>query len=318
MKSFTFSILVYNHEKWIREHLESIKYLIERYKPPVVDILISDDASSDKSKAIIDDWLLLHSYLFRSIHKIYNTKNIGTVSCCKKIIKECKTDILKITAGDDVYSFKNIFMLSNDNNESSIVSGIPLYIRDGELTNDTKSDLLHVSSSIIYRDKSRFDMLHATNAPNILYNLNQLRQVIDHPLFEKIKIVEDLLIQVLLSYKKFTFTQIYTPFVYYRRTEGSSYLIKGSQFDKDQKEILNFQISKSQFFTKFLLKNKYFCFGVKNKFFKYLLNVPFYIFVFKFLLNLKEILKYTIFFRKKNNLNNHKSHYSLIKKTCSE
>ena len=312
MKSFTFSILVYNQEDWILEHLESIKYLILQYKPPLVDLIISDDKSIDGSRDLMDRWLASNSNLFRNIIKIYNEVNIGTVACTKNLVVNCKTDILKITAGDDVYSFENIFFFSDFFENFSIVSGLPYYLKGNSLINDKFSNILHIASSLIYRGRNRFKMLHATNAPNIIYNLGQLRGVIDNPLFTKVKIVEDLLIQVLLSNKQFSFKQIYIPLVYYRRTLGSAYLIKGSQFDFDQRAIIEFQISKSSWPKRLLLHNKYFCFGIKNKAIKYLISIPFYIFLLKSLLKMPVIRKYTKLFSKRNNLNLHKDHYFLI------
>jgi hypothetical protein len=317
MKSFTFSILVFNHEEWILEHLESIKYLVLKYKPPIVDLLISDDKSIDRSRKLVDCWLVSNGHLFRNIEKIYNEVNVGTVICTKNIIKKCETDLLKITAGDDVYSFENIFHYSNMFCRSSIVSGLPYYLKDSNLTNETFSNVLHITSSLIYRDYNRFDMLHATNAPNILYNVGQLREIIDSSLFDRVKLVEDLLIQVLLSSRKFSFTQLYIPLVYYRRTSGSSYLIKGSQFDFDQRAIMDFQIYKSSCFKKLFLRNKYFCFGIKNKSVKYLVNIPFYIFLIKSILKFPKIIKKLSYFNKYNDISIHKRHYSLIAKAAN-
>lgn len=317
MKSFTFSILVFNHEKWILEHLESIRYLILRYQPPIVDLLISDDKSMDGSRDLIDSWLASNDHFFRNIRKIYNDENLGTVICTKAIIRECETDILKITAGDDVYSFENIFHYSDIFCESSIVSGLPYYLKDANLTNDLSSNIMHIASSVIYSDHDRFDMLHATNAPNILYNLGRLREVIDAPLFDKVKIVEDLLIQVLLSDQQFSFTQLYVPLVYYRRTLGSAYLVKGSQFDFDQRTIINFQISKSSWFKSLVLRNKYFCFGIKNKAIKYLVNVPFYIFLLKSILKSRLIRKHLLDFNKNNSLCLHMAHYTAITRAAN-
>ena len=317
MKSFTFSILVFNHEEWILEHLESIKYLILRYQPPIVDLIISDDKSIDRSRGLIESWLASNGHFFRNIRKIYNDQNLGTVLCTKNIVKKCQTDILKITAGDDVYSFENIFYYSDVFWESSIVSGIPYYLRDSILIDETFSNILHIASSVIYSDRDRFNMLHATNAPNIIYNLGQIREVIDAPLFDRVKIVEDLLIQVLLSHQQFSFTQLYVPLVYYRRTSGSAYLIKGSQFDFDQRTIINFQISKSSWFKSLVLRNKYFCFGIKNKAVKYLVNIPFYIFLFKSILKVRLIRKHLLSFNKNNNLCLHRAHYSAITRAAT-
>lgn len=317
MKSFTFSILVFNHEEWILEHLESIKYLILRYQPPIVDLIISDDKSMDRSRGLIESWLASNGHFFRNIRKIYNDQNMGTVLCTKNIVKKCQTDILKITAGDDVYSFENIFHYSDVFWESSIVSGIPYYLRDSILINETFSNILHIASSVIYSDRDRFNMLHATNAPNIIYNLGQIRDVIDAPLFDRVKIVEDLLIQVLLSHQQFSFTQLHVPLVYYRRTSGSAYLIKSSQFDFDQRAIINFQISKSSWFRSMVLRNKYFCFGIKNKAVKYLVNIPFYIFLFKSIWKVRLIRKHLLSFNKNNNLCLHMAHYSAITRAAT-
>jgi glycosyltransferase involved in cell wall biosynthesis len=312
MKSFTFSVLVYNHEDYVVEHLESIKYLIDRYRPSLVDLIVSDDKSMDGSRELIDSWLRSNDHFFRNILKIYNEANLGTVACTKNIVEKCETDVLKITAADDVYSFENIFYYSNVFGDSSIVSGLPYYLRGTNLASETFSNAIHIASSIIYKGHERFEMLHATNAPNVIYNLGQLRKVIDSPLFDRVKIVEDLLIQVLLSKDEFRFTQLYVPLVYYRRTLGSAYLIQGSQFDVDQRTILEFQISQANWFKGMLLQNKYFCFGIENRFVKYIANLPFYIFLLKSLLNFRRILRHLTVFSKKNDLSLHKSHYSLI------
>tara|TARA_Y100000768_G_scaffold385395_2_gene371423 strand:- start:277 stop:1248 length:972 start_codon:yes stop_codon:yes gene_type:complete len=313
MKSFTFAVLVYNHEKWILEHLESIKYLINRYKPSIVDIIINDDSSNDNSINIINSWLEKNSDLFRQTIKIYNQKNIGTVSSTKNIINQCKTENLKITAGDDVYSFENIFYFSENFLDSQIISGIPYYLEQGELFNSNYSNALHLASSIIYKNNKRFSYLHATNAPNIIYSLNKLKEAIHHPLFKKIKLVEDLLIQVLISEEDFKFMQINKIFVYYRRTVGSTYLIKESQFCKDQQAIMKYQISKSGIIESLIIKNKYFCFGIRNKIFKYLFNLPFYIFIIKTFLNSFKVIKDLVSFNVDNSLKLHKKHYYQIK-----
>jgi glycosyltransferase involved in cell wall biosynthesis len=312
LKTFTFSVLAFNHGEWILEHLESIGYLIKRYRPPVVDLIVSDDGSRDRTRSLIDEWLLANSDLFRGVTKLYNNENIGTVACVKNIVEACKTKVLKITAGDDVYSFEDIFYYSSRYNDASIVSGLPYMLINGSLKNDTISNVMHIASSLIYLERHRFDMPHATNAPNLLYNFPQLRETMKSPLLGNVKLVEDLAIQVVLTDNDYSFKQLYVAFVYYRRTLSSAYLIRGSQVDLDQKEIMRFQISRSSWLKKMLLKNRYFCYGIKNKVLKYLINLPFYIFLFKSLANASNIYQRLSSFTDARKLVLHQMHYRKI------
>ena len=52
---FVFVTLTFNHEKYIIEHLESIKYQVENYGQKFsTKIVINDDCSSDKIALILE------------------------------------------------------------------------------------------------------------------------------------------------------------------------------------------------------------------------------------------------------------------------
>ena len=58
-------VLLYNHERYIQECLESIKYQTEKYncnKAHTVQVIIADDASSDGSKKAVEDWSSRNKY----------------------------------------------------------------------------------------------------------------------------------------------------------------------------------------------------------------------------------------------------------------
>ena len=58
VNNFSFLVFTYNHEKYIVDHLESIKYQIENYGIAIdVDLLINDDGSSDQTVHIVDSWI---------------------------------------------------------------------------------------------------------------------------------------------------------------------------------------------------------------------------------------------------------------------
>lgn len=66
MKEFTFFTLSFNQEKYIIQHLESIKYQIETYGAEyLIHYIICDDSSSDKTIYYAKKWLERNKRLFR-------------------------------------------------------------------------------------------------------------------------------------------------------------------------------------------------------------------------------------------------------------
>ena len=52
-------------------------------------------------------------------------------------------DYCKITAGDDVYSFENIFESISSFGSNDILSGVPLRLVDGELKKNGIDEIIH-------------------------------------------------------------------------------------------------------------------------------------------------------------------------------
>ena len=68
VKNFSFLVLAYNHENYIIEHLESIKYQVLTYGEEMsVDILISDDFSRDRTVDLIEKWIFANKRLFNRV-----------------------------------------------------------------------------------------------------------------------------------------------------------------------------------------------------------------------------------------------------------
>ena len=75
--SFAFLVVTYNHQDYILEHLESIKYLVQTYGTAWdVDLIVNDDASRDQTRTLVDRWLAVHTPMFRHVRTLYNDKNI--------------------------------------------------------------------------------------------------------------------------------------------------------------------------------------------------------------------------------------------------
>jgi hypothetical protein len=246
MKSFSFLVLTYNHEKYIIDHLESIKFQILTYREDFdIDLIINDDCSNDNTVGLIDSWVAENKQLFREVRKFFNTKNIGTAKSCCKMIGSLKSELFKLTAGDDIYSFENIFegaYLFDDN--TAFVSGFPLYLKNNDLYVNKISGYLHHSTKRIYSKKtliSRFQRLSYHNAPNLFYNLQcaKNRDVLDY--LEKYDVIEDWPLQIAISRSYPSFKVKYTPktFVYYRRTPGSIFLVENRRFISDRIQVYN-------------------------------------------------------------------------------
>ncbi len=95
---FTLSVLMpnYNHAKYIGEALESI--LSQSHKP--IEILIGDDASTDNSVEIIQQFIKRDPI----IRLIRNEKNMGAVSNLNKILHLAHGDYVYCAAADDIVS----------------------------------------------------------------------------------------------------------------------------------------------------------------------------------------------------------------------
>ncbi|MBJ7548363.1 glycosyltransferase family 2 protein [Pseudomonas sp. OA3] len=317
LKSFSFLVLAYNHEQYIVQHLESIKYLVERYGAGIrVEIIVNDDCSRDATAEIIDKWLVDNGHLFERVLKLFNSKNIGTCASVVNMLGFVTGDCYKLTAGDDVYSFENIFELAVQGGEVSIASGLPLDLRDGLVTEKISDIFGIISTQIIYDKKQlpeRFKFLSNNNAPNILYLPAYISDLSVVSFLRKFDVIEDWPIQVAISekYPDSKFLLLDKVYVYYRRTPGSTYLVAGGRFYRDKCKLYEYLISKeARFFSRVLLRNRYFCFRLGSPFVNKFGNLAFIFFAVGVVANFFEI--HRRFKRLDTKLSLHQDHYNYI------
>ncbi|NLQ18981.1 glycosyltransferase family 2 protein [Marinomonas sp. M1K-6] len=319
-KRFTFAVLCYNHQEYIVEHLESIKYLIDSYGDDwEVDLVVNDDASTDNTVRYLSYWLNENFSIFNNVKKIFNSSNSGTCASVLNILENVDTTRLKITAGDDVYSYENIFEHSSLSDNVSFSSGIPLILTENFINESIKTSLEVISSHHIYRGKKlidRFIFLSNNNAPNMFYNFKNLTDPDTISFLKDYDVVEDWPLQVAIAEKNpdSIFTLSNKVFVYYRRTSGSSYITAEGRFFNDKVKVYNYLIERSDnFFSRFVLENRLWLFRKKNKFLNVFFNIAFYRFVFGFFLKIVTIFRSYSSFKKELLLVSHKEHYSLLK-----
>ena len=316
--SFAFMVLTYNHKEYILEHLESIKYLVNTFGECIdVDLIINDDCSKDDTCYLIDQWLKINKGLFRYTETIYNRTNMGTCASVKNILDRLKADRCKLTAGDDVYSYENIFELSKCKSDVAMLSGRALFLHGDCLTFDRASNILATATQIIYeKDSLLYRLKHFSynNAPNILYSKECLldSEVLAH--LERFDVVEDWPLQIAIArqFSTFKFELIDKVLVYYRRTQGSIFIVANDRFKKDKVKIYDDLIQREQkLIERIRLGSRKFCFKIDNWAINKLLNLDFYLFGLSFLLKIFKI------FRKEKiiviNVDLHQKHYSEIR-----
>lgn len=295
---FSFMVLTYNHEKYIVEHLESIKFLILTYGKNIkFQIIINDDASSDSTIKIVDNWLLMNASIFSSVDKIYNTKNIGTCSSVVNILDRVQSEYSKLTAGDDVYSYENLFESASLLNDYEIVSGIPLYLENGSLRM-WKGDLFNLlATNVVYKGQpliDRFKGFSFNNAPNMLYSSKVFKNKDILKFVDDFDVVEDFPLQVATSIfiKNPIFHLEKKTFVYYRRTPGSIYLVASNRFVSDINKMYSYLFSlKGSFFSKALILNRKYCFSIKSGLIRKALNISIYWFYIRAIFKFNRIYK---------------------------
>ena len=163
MKKFVFGILTYNQENYVLETLESIKYQKINYGMDYeVSLIITDDASRDKTVEVIKSWVEKNSVLFKKVDLIANEKNKGTVANFKTIVSKITDEQLKIIAGDDLIGQKNVFVEYDTLNDKKLKTYVRVELCDGK---------------IYYREKFLIDFYyHKKYGTGRNYNLKTFRK----------------------------------------------------------------------------------------------------------------------------------------------
>lgn len=284
--SFAFLVVAYNHQDYILEHLESIKYLVQTHGAGIdVDVIVNDDCSEDQTRSLVDSWLQINSGLFRHVKTLYNSKNLGTCASVNNMLTHLVGDRCKLTAGDDVYSFENIFELTKHDPDVAIVSGRALYLLGDALGEDWRSNVLTTATQVIYQSDSllhRFKHFSYNNAPNLLYSIECLLHPKVRAYLQRFDVIEDWPLQVAIArqFPERRFKLINEVLVYYRRTAGSTYIVANQRFFRDKTKMYEDLIHhEHRWIEKVRLASRKICFRANNRLLNKILNIDLYFFV---------------------------------------
>ena len=95
------AFIVYNGARYMREQLDSI--VVQTHK--VQEIIVCDDASSDNTNELLEEYKNKHPDLF-FLH--YNNKKLGPTKNIEKAIQACTGDIILLADQDDYWETNKV------------------------------------------------------------------------------------------------------------------------------------------------------------------------------------------------------------------
>ena len=316
-EKFSFCILAFNHEDYIKEHLNSILFQVVNYGQNIeIDLIITDDFSSDKTVDLIDDFININSSYFSSISFIKNKINKGTAKCVLILESYLKTNAFKITAGDDVYGPHNIFEFYSSNYDGNLLSGYPIRLINGKLKFNQFELFNFIASDVIYKNSKLVDRLSSfslANAPNCFYPRFLLADSFVKKNLEKFDVIEDASLQFAgaIRFPEIKLKTFYKPIVFYRRTDNSAYLTAPHRFKKDQLRLIDLMLcyykSNGNLYSIIKLYKRKWLFNIKNKYIRWVFSIDGYRYSWNIIMNIIPILN--VYKKLSNDVSNYQSYY---------
>lgn len=221
---FTFVVMSYNQEEFVIDNLESIKYQIENFGDGIdVDLVFSDDCSTDNTVAYAELWLQENQHLFRDITVIVNEENLGIVKNYLLATGAVKTPYCKVLGADDLYHRNNVFEIMDVLAENQILfsptltfsqEGVSVYWDINNLLNihSKKSVENYLEHGYPFNTGGMFYQAALVQNPGLREYISKYTWIEDLPsVYYMFNHIED-----------FNFAVYYKPLMIYRNTVGIS------------------------------------------------------------------------------------------------
>lgn len=131
MDKFTFAIVTYNHENYILECLESIKYQVLHYGRGIdVSVIISDDSSKDNTRFLVKKWFKQNREYFAELVLLEAERNQGILKNVRKLMDAVSTDLFKIMSGDDLLALDDVIHLMEYRSPNTLAVTIPVFLEE--------------------------------------------------------------------------------------------------------------------------------------------------------------------------------------------
>ncbi|WGL97015.1 glycosyltransferase [Arsenophonus nasoniae] len=281
------AVIAFNSERTILDTLNSI--LAQDYGSRNIELIISDDGSTDKTNQIVTIWLNKYNSKFGKIIVNFVVKNKGIVNNFNTVCKLATSNWIKIIAADDVLypnCISELYNYATENNHvECLFCKIEKFNDSGKMGIFPKKNLFFNSSA----EKQFINLLidNFAPAPGSFFKSSILKKIGYADL--NYNIIEDYPLWLKLTSYGIKLYLLDKPLVGYRLCESVS-----NKKDKLINEFLNYEVYICKKDNLKKIKN--------NKFFYYLLLVDIYLFRFS------NLIIINVFKNKKN---------ILVRKFCS-
>lgn len=141
-KLVTFILITYNQEEWVEHAVVSA--LNQSYKN--LEIIISDDCSTDNTWSIINKIVARDQYASKKVVLNQNSKNLGITANISQALSYGSGDLFVMAAGDDVSSLDRVSIIVDQwikfDYPAALASSLSVIDKDGLKTNDHERQLL--------------------------------------------------------------------------------------------------------------------------------------------------------------------------------
>lgn len=167
-------VITYNSSKYVLETLDSIK--AQTYQN--IELIISDDFSTDSTVEICKRWLESHENYFINSKLIQASKNTGIPSNVNRGVNSAQGEWIKLIAGDDILLINCIsenLRYVNKNNSIKFLFSKPIYINENSKIISSNNSKKFNENDPFYRLSARKQYLHLLtenhpiNPPTLFY-----------------------------------------------------------------------------------------------------------------------------------------------------
>jgi len=243
-------VITYNSSKYVLETLESA--LAQTYQN--IELIVSDDCSSDNTLQVVDTWAESHKERFRRVEIVRAESNTGIPANCNRGLKAARGEWIKFIAGDDILLANCIDILVSFSMEKKSyisTSAIEEFCEDGSPVRFSKNVYLEQMRFFKKKNKEQFKSYIRNpvflNSPALLFKKDLFERV--GCFDESFRTLEDqpFLIKVLQAGYNIYYNEETT--VRYRSSPKAAERIKGQEADN----VLSFKLYRLPYLNKFNL-----------------------------------------------------------------
>jgi glycosyltransferase involved in cell wall biosynthesis len=236
-------VVTYNSSQYILETLESAKN--QTYQN--LELIISDDCSSDSTLEICREWINKNTNRFIRIELIETFENTGITANCYRGYSNTRGEWVKIIAGDDILENKcivNYFDFVSCNSDVMVVQGNSKYYKDSFSESNylrTRKIMGEVLMKIPLSVKFQRKVLlysPAVNAPTLFINRKYIESI--GYMDDRVPFMEDWPLWIKINNSKTLIHGLDEVTVKYR-VNSSSISNNGSIVNRNFEELYKFQ-----------------------------------------------------------------------------